>query len=62
MREDDLYRLHRATVARRLVRYHHALRDETQREAQRRTGMTATEFSSLFRVVRSQLFVSLRGL
>jgi len=58
----DLYRLHRATVARRLASYRRRLRDETQLEVQRRAGMTAAEFSSLLRVVRSQLFVSLRGL
>ncbi len=57
-----LYRLHRATVARRLASYRRRLREETQFELQRCAGMSATEFASLLTLVRSQLFVSLRAL
>jgi transcriptional regulator with XRE-family HTH domain len=51
-----------STPQRQLAQHHRKLRELTQEEVQRRSGMSETEFSSVLRAVRSHVFVSLRAL
>jgi RNA polymerase sigma-70 factor (ECF subfamily) len=58
----SVYRMHRATVARRLASCRRKLREETQRRLQETLQVSAAEFGSLLELVRSQLCVSLRAM
>ena len=55
------YQLHRSNVARRLARIRRLLREHTMAELQQRLGASAREVESLLALVRSQMWVSLRG-
>ena len=61
---DDLagfYQVHRATVARRLVRLKEQLFDEATAALKRQLALDSAELDSLCRAVRSQLDLSLEG-
>ena len=56
-----MYRLHRSTAARQLAAIRRKLRERTQRELQERLSISPAEFESLLAVVRSQIWISVRG-
>jgi RNA polymerase sigma-70 factor (ECF subfamily) len=55
------FHIHRATVSRRVAAAREAIRDQVRAVLQERLGLPAHEFESLFRILRSQLDVSLHG-
>ena len=55
------YQLHRSNAARRLARIRRLLREQTMAELQQRLGASPREVESLLALVRSQMWVSLRG-
>jgi RNA polymerase sigma-70 factor (ECF subfamily) len=57
-----IYGVHRATVARWIAASRESLAEETRRRLQERLRVDAGELDSLFRAVRSQMDVSIRGI
>lgn len=57
----SLYRVHRATIARRLAAHRQKLHDETRARLREAIQVSDSEFESLFGLVHSQLAFSLRG-
>ena len=57
----SLYRVHRATIARRLAAHRDKLHDQTRARLREVLQLRDSEFESLLGLVRSQLAVSLRG-
>jgi RNA polymerase sigma-70 factor (ECF subfamily) len=55
------FHIHRATVSRRVAAAREAIRDQVRAVLQERLGLPPHEFESLFRILRSQLDVSLHG-
>ncbi|MBX7077753.1 MAG: sigma-70 family RNA polymerase sigma factor [Nannocystaceae bacterium] len=56
-----LYRVHRATAARWLVRIRDALYEQTRRTLLRTLQLTPSEFDSVMRLIRSRLDASIAG-
>ncbi|MFO0631483.1 MAG: sigma-70 family RNA polymerase sigma factor [Nannocystaceae bacterium] len=56
-----LYRVHRATAARWLVRIRESLYDQTRRTLLRTLQLTPSEFDSVMRLIRSRLDASIAG-
>jgi len=57
----EVYRLHRATVARRIAKARHEVLTSTRRTMVRRLRLPREEQESVLRLIRSQLQVSLTG-
>lgn len=57
-----MYRLHRSTVARRLAVYRRTLRERVHSLLEKNASFSPSESASILRLVRSQLFISLRSL
>ncbi len=56
-----MYQLHRSTVARQLANHRRRLLELAREELRRRLSLSAAEFESILRAVRSELAISLRG-
>lgn len=57
----SIYGLHRSNAARRLARIRRNLREQTLAELQRHLGASSREVESLLALIRSQMWISLRG-